>query len=185
MAARLTGPAPLAAALLGAALLVVACAPDRGGPIVTFPPTTFGTGLVTGATEATRANVARAVAPLGLRLGRPQAPYRPGESPLFEAAPRTVFEIELPGGSGAARTALLSIYEFANEDAATAAADEQARYVASPVGRVLFTTGTQFTIRRDGRAVVFYAWLPAEDEPLAREIADALGSVGIAVAVPS
>lgn len=168
-------------ALLALAMLVAACGTERETALVTFPPATLGAGIVTAASDVTRKAIDRSLSGIGLSAGLPQIPYRPGEAPLVAAAPRTVLEVAIPGGSG---PAYVSIYEFANVDSATAAGAEQARYVASPVGRVLFTTGTQFAVRQSGTTVVFYSWLPSADDPRTDEIASALESVGTVIEVP-
>jgi hypothetical protein len=79
------------------------------------------------------------------------------------------------------------IYEFLSTADATTAAQEQASYVASGVGRVQFTPDTQFTLRVDGSTVVFYSWAAANspDPTRAAAVATALGTVGFKVDVPS
>lgn len=170
--------ATLAIVALAVALVGCATAP---APVVTFPPSTFGSGVVTSATDTTRASVERALAGIGLTAAPAQSPYRPGETQRFTDAPRLVLEVVIPA-SGVIKP--ISIYEFSNDDAAASAGDEQARYVASPVGQVLFPPGTQFVMRRLGRTVVFYDWLPADEEPAEAEIATALAAIGIEIEVP-
>ena len=101
---------------------------------------------------------------------------------MFAAAQRTVLEVALPGADA---VAYISIYEFSSRDAAVAAGDEQARYVSSPVGVVLFAPGTRFVMRQMGSTVIFYSWLPADEVPRAGDIAEALESIGAEIEVPS
>lgn len=174
-----TGTSTVIGVVLAVSLAGCAATPDA--PPITFPPATFGSGVITAATDATRRAVERALAGIGLTAAAAQSTYRPGESARFTAAPRIVLEVTLPASDAVLP---ISIYEFTNEDAAVSAGTEQARYVASPVGRVLFAPGTQFVMRRDGRTVLFYAWLPAEEQAGAGEIATALTAVGIEIEVP-
>ena len=181
--ARPGGAAPVravVATLVAFAVALAGCA-TAPAPVATFPPSTFGSGVVTSATDATRASVERALAGIGLAATPAQSPYRPGETQRFTDAPRLVLEVVIPS-SGVIKP--ISIYEFSNDDAAASAGDEQARYVASPVGQVLFPPGTQFVMRRLGRTVVFYDWLPADEEPAEAEIATALAAIGIEIEVP-
>ena len=167
-------------ALLAVVVALAGCATEPD-PVVTFPPSTFGSGVVTAATDTTRASVERALAGLGFTATPAQSPYRPGEAQRFTEAPRLVLEVVIPASDVVVP---ISIYEFSNDDAAASAGDEQARYVASPVGQVLFPPGTQFVVRRLGRTVVFYDWLPADEEPAEAEIATALAAIGIEIEVP-
>ena len=176
---RSTTPAAVAIAII--AIVLAGCATTRDEPAVTFPPATFGAGVSTSATDTTRRTIEGTLAGIGLTAAVAQSPFRPGESPRFTDAPRIVLDVALPGSEVVVP---ISIYEFTNEDAAVAAGDEQARYVASPVGRVQFAPGTQFVIRHEGRTVVFYAWLPAEDVPGTAEIATALAAIGVEIEVP-
>ena len=74
---------------------------------------------------------------------------------------------------------------FVDPASARQAAREQAAYVASPVGRVQFPTGTQFTIRQFGSAVVFFSEVPGSSpDDQAPDVAEALRSVGEEVEVP-
>lgn len=171
----------MAVAALAMAGMLAGCATVPSAPAITFPPATFGPGAITSATDTTRRTIERALAGIGLTAAAAQSPYRPGEAARFTTAPRVVIEVTLPGTDAILP---IVIYEFSNEDAAMSAGDEQARYVASPVGQVLFPPNTQFIMRRDVRTVVFYAWLPAEGEARAGEIAKALTAVGVEIEVP-
>ncbi|MEO7663640.1 MAG: hypothetical protein ABIV26_00820, partial [Candidatus Limnocylindrales bacterium] len=81
---------------------------------------------------------------------------------------------------------LIVIYELANPEAATAAAHDQAAYVASGVGRVQFPPNSQFVLRVAGSTVVFFTWSP-DTSPDARtpRIGDALSTIGVGVTVPN
>jgi hypothetical protein len=78
------------------------------------------------------------------------------------------------------------IYEFANPAAATTAAEEQARYVASGIGRVQFPPDTRFVIRVVGATAVFFAWSPANSpDPRTESIPAALESLGTGMPIPN
>jgi hypothetical protein len=80
---------------------------------------------------------------------------------------------------------LISIYGFVDPTAAAEAAREQAAYVGSPVGRVQFPTGTQFTIRQFGSTVVFYSEVPGTSpDDQAADVTGALRTLGTEIAVP-
>ena len=167
-----------------AAALVAACgvSEPRGDP-VTFPPRTFGAaGSPTPAMERARAEIAGALGAVGILLDEPQAPYRPAEAARFGAAPRTVVRAVLPDDL---TRGLISIYGFTDSATAVQAAREQAAYVGSPVGRVQFPTGTQFTIRQLDSTVIFYGEVTgASPDAQAADVAEALRTLGEAVPVP-
>lgn len=180
MAARLKR----AATLLALAVSLGACAGGAGSaPVVTFPPQTFGpAGTPSPLLLQGRAAIAQALGQASIQIDDPEAPYRPAEAPALAAAPRAVYQAVLPQEPG---RGYISIYQLADPAAATAAARAQAEYVASPVGRVQFPTGTQFEIRTLDSLVVFYPWLPGgSEDDQGRAVAEALRSVGTAVPVP-
>jgi hypothetical protein len=169
---------------LALALALAGCGVGADGAApVTFPPQSFGAaGPATPAMQQARTAVAAALGAAGLIVDEPQSPYRPAEAPRFAGAPRSVIRAVLPRDPD---RGLVSIYGFADPAAAAQAAREQAAYVASPVGRVQFPTGTQFTIRQFGSAVVFYSEIPGSSEdPQAADVAEALRTVGEEVEVP-
>jgi hypothetical protein len=174
-----------AAALLVLAAIVAGCG---GRPSVdrpaTFPAGTFGPGDPTGpAVAATRAELARAFGAVSLQLADPQVPHRPAESPLLATARRAVFQVVLPDDPA---HGFVSVYEFADEAAATAAGRDQAAYIASGPGRVQFVPDSRFVIRQLGRTVVFYTWSPMNAlDPRAAEIQTVLESIGTGIPVPS
>ncbi len=168
-------------ALAATALLLVGCATVRDGPIVTFPPSTFGSGAVTDASTAAQREVDRALGTIGLFSVVPRVPYRPAEAPRFAAAPRTVLEVSVPDVGASEH---ISIYEFPDAQTAAVAAREQAAYVASPVGRVQFPTGTDFTIRQLGSTILLYTFLPQAGLGRSNEIAEVLRGLGTVIEVP-
>jgi hypothetical protein len=176
---------PALAATIVAGLLVAGCGT---GPAIdrpaTLPPTTFGPGEATGAeVAATRAELARVLGAVGLQLADAQVPHRPGESALFAAAPRAVYQVVLPDDP---THGFISVYEFADEAAATAAGNEQAAYVASGPGRVQFPPDSRFVLRQLGPTVVFFAWSPANSpDERTPEVQRALETIGTAIAIPS
>lgn len=161
------------------AALVGGGAPPGGS---TFPPAGATTGTAGGAAAVTRGEVAQALATVGIQVEDAARSYRPAEAPAFATAPRIVVRAILPDDPD---RGLLVIYEFLDPAAATAAAEAQAAYVASGVGRVQFPNETRFVIRVLGSTAIFYAWSPAVSlDARAADIATALETVGIGVAVP-
>ena len=149
----------------------------------TFPPVGATTLPAGPAAAATRADVAAALAGVGLQVEDVQAPFRPAESARLTSAPRIVIRATIPDDPDHGR---IVIYEFLSTADATTAAQEQATYLASGVGRVQFTPDTQFTLRVVGPTVVFYAWAAANspDPTRAAAVATALGTLGFGVPVP-
>ncbi|HWP62952.1 MAG TPA: hypothetical protein VNO86_05735 [Candidatus Binatia bacterium] len=124
----------------------------------------------------TRYQVAGALAAIGVPIVDAPVPYRPGESPRLAAAPRLVVQAVVPDAPSAG---FIVIYEFVDGTAATAAAEEMVRYVASGPGQVQFPTDARFVLRQVGSTLVFYVWSPgAAPSPTLAEIATALGAVG-------
>ena len=186
MAARVTAGRRAASAALSIVLAMILAGCGAGAsvdPPATFPPTTFGPGEATGAdVAATRAELARAFGALSLQLADPQVPHRPAESTAFAAARRAVFQVVLPDD---AAHGFVSVYEFADLAAATAAGRDQAAYVASGPGRVQFPPDSRFVIRQVGRTVVFFAWSPLNSpDRRTGDIQTALETVGTGIPVP-
>lgn len=169
-----------------ALLLVVALASGRvaapGAP--TFPPVGATTAPAGPAAASTRAALADALRAQGLQLEDVVTAYRPAEAPHVAAAPRLVVRVIVPSDPDHGR---ILIYEFRDTGAATVAAQEQAAYVSSGVGRVQFPPQTQFTLRVVGSTVVFYAYSTADvpDPDRASGIATALAGLGFEVPVPN
>ncbi len=168
-------------ALAATAMVLAGCATVRDGPTVTFPPSTFGSGAVTDASTAAQREIDRALGTIGLFSVVPRVPYRPAEAPRFAAAPRTVLQVSVPD---VGTSEYISIYEFPDAQSAAMAAREQAAYVASPVGRVQFPTGTDFTIRQLGSTIVLYTFLPQAGLGRSIEIAKVLRALGTVIEVP-
>ena len=169
-----------------ALLLIVALASGRvaapGAP--TFPPIGATTAPAGPAAASTRATLADALGAQGLQLEDVVTAYRPAEAPRVAVAPRLVVRVIVPSDPDHGR---ILIYEFRDTGAATVAAQEQAGYVSSGVGRVQFPPQTQFTLRVVGSTVVFYAY-STEDVPdpdSASGIATALAGLGFEVPVPN
>lgn len=149
----------------------------------TFPPVGATTGPAGAAAQATRASIATALGAVGLQVEDTQGPYRPAEAARLAAAPRLTIRAVLPDDPEHGK---IAIYEFRSPAEAMSAADDQAAYVASGIGRVQFPQGTQFTLRVVGSTVVFYAWSAANapDPTRAAAIATALETQGFGVPIP-
>jgi hypothetical protein len=171
-----------AALLVSAAVAACGVGAGRGAP-VTFPPQSFGAaGSPTPAILQARSAVTAALGAAGIIVDEPQSPFRPAETPRVTAAPRSVIRAVLPRDP---ERGLISIYGFMDPSAAARAGQEQAAYIASPVGRVQFPTGTQFTIRQFGSALIFFSEVPGSSpDPQAVDVAEALRTVGSEVVVP-
>jgi hypothetical protein len=178
----------LAIAIVAVAVIVIAAAFVAGKAAApgspTFPPIGATVQPAGAAAASTRADIAAALQGANLQVEDVATPYRPAEAPRVAAAPRLVIRAIIPGDPDHGR---IVIYEFLSTADATTAAQEQATYLASGVGRVQFTPDTQFTLRVDGSTVVFYSWAAANspDPTRAAAIATALGTVGFGVPVPS
>lgn len=166
------------------AVVVAGCGSGASGatgassPFESVRPTT-GT---TAAAAETRAAIAAALAARSLQLDDPKVPFRPPETVAFAAAPRAVYQVVLPEEHD---HGFISVYEFPDAAAAASAGQEQAAYVGSGPGRVLFPLDTRFVIRQLGTTVVFYAWSPGSSaDPRAADIQPALETLGSAIAVP-
>jgi hypothetical protein len=68
---------------------------------------------------------------------------------------------------------------------ATAAAADQAAYLATSIAKAYYPPGTSFVLRVVGSNVVFYSWLPASSpDKRTPDIERILSSIGTAVPVP-
>lgn len=166
-------------------LVVAALASGKGAPAgsATFPPAGVTAGPAGDVVGATRGDVIRALAAQGIQAEDAVTPYRPAEAPGFASAPRilvhAILAADVQGG-------LILIYEFASPGAATAAATEQAAYIASGIGRVQFPTDSRFVIRVVGSTVVFFTWSSSSSpDSGTAAIADALTTLGVGVPVPN
>jgi hypothetical protein len=134
------------------------------------------------AVASTRAAIEAALGDRQVQLTDPQQPYRPAEPPPIAALPRGVFQAVLPDDPA---HGYIVVYELPSETAALEAAEAQAAYVGSSVGRVQFPVGTQFVVRVLGRTVIFYADPPESPDDQAGDVVEALRTVGREVPVPA
>jgi hypothetical protein len=168
------------AATLVAAIAMVAAA-CAGTSRATFPPIGSTPQPAGDATVATAQAVTGALAATDLQAAVANRAYRPPEGPLLAAAPRTVLQAALPDDPD---HGFIVIYELASAAEAAVAANDQAAYVASGIGRVQFTPDAHFVLRVVGSTVVFSWWSPgAVTDAHAGSIEQALETVGVGVAV--
>jgi hypothetical protein len=141
------------------------------------PPAAIGQDVV-----GARVALESAFAPGSLQLRDPQVPFRPAEGPAFAAAPRAVVQVVLPDDPA---HGYISVYQFPDDRSATAAASEQAAYLASGPGRVQFPPDTRFVLRQLGTTILFYAWSPSNSpDPRTPQIQEALETIGVEIPVP-
>ena len=125
--------------------------------------------------------VTGALAAVGLQTVPNSPAYRPPEGQLLAGAPRSTVQATLPDDPG---HGFIVVYALATPAAAQAAADDQAAYIASGIGRVQFAPDAHFVLRVLGPTVVFFWWSPgASLDTRTSLIEEALGSVGSAVEV--
>jgi hypothetical protein len=179
VAARVRRASSVAA--LAAAFLVTACAGTSGTAQAPTPVPATPAATVGAAAASTRQVIEAALGQRQVQLQDPQQPYRPAEPPAIAALPRAVYQAVLPDDPA---HGYIVVYELPTEDVATRAAEAQAAYVGSSVGRVQFPVGTQFVVRVVGRTVVFYADPPESPDDQAADVVEALGTVGREVTVP-
>jgi hypothetical protein len=130
---------------------------------------------------STMAAVTGALAAVGLQTVPTSPPYRPPEGPLLASAPRSTVQATLPDDPG---HGFIVIYALPAPAAAQAAAEDQAAYIASGIGRVQFSPDAHFVLRVLGSAVVFFWWSPgASRDSRTSLIEEALGTVGSGVEV--
>ena len=180
---RVRGTVALVIAVTTASL-VAACGPSGpSGPRATYPPVGATTPPVSAAVAQTRGLLEAGLRAAGFGLIDATQAYRPAEGPRLAGAGRAVFEAILAADPGRGR---IVVYELTTTGDAAVAADDQAAYVASGVGRVQFPSGSRFVLTVVGSTVVFFTWTPegAADPSELGRLAAAVGSVGTAVAVP-
>ena len=165
----------------GVALAVVACAPAYV-PRTSYPPIGSTPKPAGDATNATKQAVIGALAAAGLQASDANRSFRPPEGPLLAAAPRSIVQVTMPDDP---EHGFIVVYALDSPNAALAAANDHAAWVASSIGRINFPTGTQFVLRVLGANVILFSWLP-RSSPDARldQVGPALGSIGEAITVP-
>lgn len=167
-------------ALVATVISIAGCGATRRGP--TYPPAGATPLVATTETAAARAAVIRALGATGLAVADASEPYRPPEGPWLAAAPRTVIELDAPGGGP---VGFIVIYGFRSSADASAAAADQAAYVARPTGRVYFPDDAHFSIRVLGTAVIFFAWSPGAGDSRLESVEAALQGLGTGVPLPA
>ncbi|HEY8870495.1 MAG TPA: hypothetical protein VIM30_14055 [Candidatus Limnocylindrales bacterium] len=150
---------------------------------VTYPPASAGPVLASDpAVQELRTRLATGLAARGLLLADANVPYRPAEAAPFAAAPRAVFQVQLPADPTGG---FVSIYAFADTAAATSAARAQADFLATGPVRVQSALGTMQVIRIVGTNVIYFHWLPAAADPSESGIQAVLETIGTPAIVPS
>lgn len=184
MAARVR---PSIRAILTVAVAIVAvgaCAPGGGPGLATLPAGSLGPTVTVGPSVAqTRGDLVRVLGERNLVLRDTQAAFRPPEDGRFTLTPRVIYQVILPA---APSQGFIVVYEFADAQTAAAAADEQARYLASGPARVQSAFGTRHIMRLVGSTVVLYSWVPeGAEDPRQPDIQAALETLGVGVPIPS
>lgn len=168
--------------LLATATLSSCSGTAPGGGPVTVPASIGPDRTVSPVVGGTRADIARALGERSVILADREAPFRPAEGPILSYAPRAAYQAQLPEDPNAG---IIIVYELADAGAATAAAEDQAAYLASGPGRVQYPDAARHVIRVVGSTVIFYSWIPeSAEDPLTPEVAAALGTLGTGVEVP-
>ena len=168
--------------LVATLLAIGGCsAPGPGGP--TYPPEGVTPPPAGDATRVTLEKVVTALGAVGLPAAAVATPYRPPEAARLAAAPRTIVQVTLSEGP---QRGLFVLYDLDSPEAARAAAEEQAAYIATGPGGIQFPPGARFVLRVSGSTVVFFTWTPAgTGDPRTADIAAALETIGIGVPVGS
>jgi len=174
---------------IGVLVVALVLATLAAGPVAapgsaTFPPPGASPAAAGAAAASTRSSVVSALAAVGLQAEDVSSPYRPAEAAPLAGAARIVLRAVIPGDPDHGRVV---IYEFRSTAEATAAAQEQAAYVASGVGLVQFPPDTQFVIRVVGPTLAFHAWSAANSPDISRAAAvgTALETLGFGVPGPN
>lgn len=145
-------------------------------PSPTLPPT----GV---AAQKTWNEVANALGARSFQVQVPQTPYRPGESPALIDVPRSLLQVVLPSDLAGG---YVVIYELPDNNAAQAAGEDFARYLAGGTGAVQYPRDTRFVLQRVGRTLVFFPWsAEANPDPRLPELAAALETVGTPIVQPA
>jgi hypothetical protein len=163
------------------AVVAIASAACAGTTRTTFPPLGSSPAPAGDQTAATVTAVTGALAATGLATIDANRQYRPPEGPLLAAAPRSVVQATLPDDPA---HGFIVVYALASDVAAQSAAEDQAAYIASGIGRVQFAPDAHFVLRVLGSTVIFFWWSPgAALDMRAADIEVALMKVGIEVRV--
>jgi hypothetical protein len=177
-----SGPGHRVVAILGIALFALLAGACTALPTTTYPPVGVTAPPAGAAAEATAREAILALGAAGLPTSPADSTYRPPEGPAFAAAPRMVLQARLPDDPD---HGFIVVYEFASPAVATAAATEQAAYIASGPGRVQFVPDTRYVLRTLGSTAVFYFWSPGSvTDARAADVATALETLGQAVPIP-
>jgi len=180
------GPVHLGAVLVATVLMALVAGACNSGPGVatTMVPASIGPTRTVGPVAAiTRGEIERALGERGIALRDVQTPFRPAEGDLLSVAPRAVYQAVLPKDPAAGH---IVVYELADPDHAQGAAENQAAFLATGYGRVQTSIDAVDVIRVLGSTVILYTWVPGSSpDPNAAEVAAALETLGIGVAVPS
>lgn len=172
------GPLAPIALLAAAALTAAGCA---GGTRTTFPPLGSSPAPIGDKASATTQLVIQALSAVGLPGVEANRQYRPPEGPLLAAAPRSVVQAKLPDDPS---HGFVVVYALDSDADAQAAADDQAAYAASGIGRVQFAPDAHFVLRVVGSTVVFFWWSPgAALDARTADIETALTTLGTGVEV--
>jgi hypothetical protein len=173
----------LGAVAIAAVIASVAagCAEPASAPSARPSPSTSPTTTL--AAESTRTEIVSALGARSIGVERAQAPFRPPESPLLQAAPRLVLEAFLPDDPQAGQ---IVVYEFGTAADAASAGREMAQYIASGPGRVNFTPDAEFVLRQVGPTLVFYSYAPGSltNPGSAAAVAEGLATIGLGIEVP-
>jgi hypothetical protein len=160
---------------------VVVASGCAGRTRATFPAAGSSPVPVGDATGPAITAVTSALAAAGLPAIPANRQYRPPEGPLLAAAPRSVVQATLPDDPA---HGFIVVYAFDSPAAAAAAAQDQAAYIASGIGRVQFAPDAHFVLRVLGSSVIFFWWSPgAALDARTKSIEDALSTVGESVVV--
>ena len=161
---------------------VAACAPAYV-PQSTYPPIGSTPKPAGAATTATVQAVLGALGAAGLQATESNRTFRPPEGPLLAAAPRSVIQVALPDDPD---HGFVVLYALDSPNAALAAANDHAMWVASSIGRINFAPGTRFVLRALGSTVILFSWLPgASTDTRIDQIGPILETIGEGITVPS
>jgi hypothetical protein len=167
----------IAGVLLAAALGLGACAPATSR--TTYPPVGTTPQPAGATTSATMRSVIATLGAVGLQAAETIRAFRPPEGPLLAAAPRTVLQVALPDDPD---HGFIVIYALDSPNAALAAANDHAAWVASSIGRINFPPGARHVLQVLGSTVISFSWLPTDAR--LDQVGQALEGLGDGVTVP-